>query len=162
MKMKLWFWGLVVATAAWAFDAPSPALPATDAEALGLVGSVSDNIIKGDFWPVLGPLVVLAVWLFKKFDQDIPKVGPAISKFMDQPVVSFSLPFVFSAAGGLGTAMAAGLPAKQTLAIVMKVAMEATVLYVGGKKAAEQKNAGQAEAATVTDKASAVEELKKP
>lgn len=145
MKMKVWFWTLVFATAAWAFDIPSPTLPTSDAEAVGLAGSISDNVFRGDFWPVLGPLVVLAVWLFKKFDQDIPKVGPAISKFMDQPVVSFSLPFVFSAAGGFGTAMAAGLPVKQALALVMKVAMEATVLYVGGKKAAEQKSAGKTE-----------------
>ncbi len=134
----------------------------TDQQAIGLIGKIWENVAKGQYWPLIGPIVVLLVWLVKKFDQDIPKIGPALSKFMDQPVVSFALPFVFAAAGGLGNAIAVGQSPKEAVGTIFKIAMEAIVIYVGGKKIAEQKEAaGAAEAAKVTDKASAIEELKK-
>lgn len=165
MKASVWlFFLLSVFSVAFAFSTGAGADGnVTDQQAIDVFGAMWDAIKNGQYWLLIGPVVVLLVWLVKKFDQDIPKVGPAVSKFMDQPVVSFALPFLFSAAGGLGNAIAVGQSPKEAVGTIFKIAMEATVIYVGGKKIAEQKRlAGETAAAAVTDKASAIEELKKP
>ncbi len=136
----------------------------SNAQAQNAFGQFAQNVIRGEWWPALGPALVCVVWAVKKWDQDIPKVGPAISKFMDNPVVSYLTPFVLSMGAGLGTSLGAGIPIKEALPAVFKIAMEAVVLYVGGKKLIEQKAAGAAAVAVVADggKAAAIEELKKP
>lgn len=155
---------LALAVAALAALAAPLVLPADDAAALDTARLVFEQVTKGQWWPALGPIVVLAVFALKKWDYLIPKVGPAIDKFMDQPVVSFLLPFGLSAVGGFGTAIAAGQRPVEAVGTMFKVAMEAIVLYVGAKKVQEQAAAGlmAANAVAAGGKPAAIEELKKP
>jgi hypothetical protein len=144
MKTEAWWKLLFVVTLvqilftvglAFGFDTPAGV---TDAQAQSALQLFVQNFVKGAWWPCLGPALVVAVWVFKKYDQNIPKYGAAISKFMDQPVVSFVLPFAFSAAAAFGTSMAAGMSFQEAAEPVAKIATEAITLFVGGKKVMEQ------------------------
>ena len=109
-------------------------------------------VVSGNWWLAMGPAVTALVFFLKKYDVKIPKVGPAIDSFLDKPVVSFALPFLVSAVGGFGTAMATGLPLVSALGAAGKVAMAAVVTYIGLKKAAESmKPAVDAGAAAAKD-----------
>lgn len=164
MKAK-WFWILLfVATAvqsffsfAFAFGTPIP----TDDQAGDAAQQVWNLIVTKQYALALGPAIALIVFGLRKYDKQIPKVGPQIDAFLNKPFVAFLLPTVVSAAGGAGTALAAGKPFVDVLAAIFQASMSAVFSYVGLKKLGEQKEAGAAEAAKVTDKASAIEELKK-
>lgn len=134
----------------------------TDDQAVGVAQQAWQLIVNKNYALALGPVVALLVFGLKKYDVKIPKYGPAIDKFLDQPFVSFLLPTVVAAAGGAGTALAAGKPMMDVLGAVFEASMSAVFTYVGLKKAGEQRAAGAAAAAEVTDKAAAIEELKKP
>lgn len=170
MKSQFW-WKLLFLTTlvqmlftlgiAFGFDVPADI---TNEHAQSGFEAFTRAIVTGDYWACVGPALLIVVWAVKKWDQDIPRIGPAVSKFMDNPLVSYATPFVLSMGAGLSTSLAAGIPFKEALPATFKIAMEAITLYVGGKKFAEQRAAGQAAAAAVVDggKAAAVEELKKP
>lgn len=172
MKLKIWaFWGLVAATlaatAAWAFDVPAT-LPTTDQQGLGALGTGWQFIVEKKYAAALGPILMGLTWALKKYDLvvfnalKLPKVATAIDTFLDKPFVSFLLPITISAIGGFVTALATGHSVTDALGAIWASSSTAISAYVGLKKIGEQLDAGKAEAATVTDKASAVEELKKP
>lgn len=136
---------------------------------------VYDSIVNGKGWAGAGTIVAAFVYFLKKYDVKIPKVGAAIDRFLDQPIVSFALPLVVALVGGFGTAIAAaqahGVPVKDALLPALfgalKVTGSAAFQFLLVKNAAEQKahaaEAGQAAAtAASASKASAIEELKKP
>lgn len=165
MKAK-WFWILLfVATAvqsffSLAFAFTAPGVPSDD-QAGEVAQQVWNLIVNKNYALAIGPGLALVVWALRKYDTKIPKVGPAIDKFLNQPFVAFLTPTVISAAAGAGTAIAAHKPYLDVLGAVFQASMSAVFAYVGLKKLGEQKDAGAAEAAKVTDKASAIEELKK-
>lgn len=153
-------------------DATGTGLPLTDEAAVDMA---YDSIVNGKGWAGAGTIVAALVFFLKKYDVRIPKIGPALDRFLDQPVVSFALPLVVSLVGAFGTAIAhsqstgtpfgdAALPA---LWGALKVTGAATFQFLLVKNAAEQKakahEAGVA-AATVASasKAAAIDELKKP
>lgn len=151
---------------------PAASLPLTDE---GAAEMAWDSIVNGKGWAGAGTLVAAFVYFLKKYDVKIPKIGAALDKFLDQPIVSFALPLVVSLVGGFGTAVAhaqttgtsfgdAALPA---LWGALKVTGAATFQFLLVKNAAEQKakaaDAGEAAAAAAgASKASAIDELKKP
>lgn len=145
-----------------AFAQEAAPAAASDVDVLGLLAKLLDAVENGNWWLAAGPALTLAVLGLKKFDQDIPRVGPAVSRFMDQPAVSFVLPTVLSGATGLFGSLATGLPIGPALLAALKVSMSAIFTYVGAKKVAEQaKAAGDAAAAKVETKASAVDVINK-
>lgn len=121
-----------------------------------------NGVETGNWWLAAGPLLTLAVMALRKFDQNIPKVGPAISAFMDQPIVSFLLPIVLSAITGLLSALGTGMPIGPALVTAIKVAGVSIMTFVGGKKFIEQVNgAGDKAAAAVTSGPAAVDVINK-
>lgn len=138
------------------------ALPATDSEAVDLAKGLWRFMVEKNYGAALGPLLTLMVWALRKWDLNIPKVGPAIDAFLNKPFVAFLTPVVLSALGGFGTALAAGKPASQALLAIVAAATSAITTYVGLQKATEAVQAGKVAAAAVSTKAQAVEELKKP
>lgn len=134
-----------------------------------------DSVVNGKGWAGAGTVVAVLVYFLKKYDVRIPKIGPAIDKFLDQPIVSFALPLVVAFTGAAGTAIAhststgtslkdAALPA---IWGALKVTGSATMQFLLAKNLVEQKEkaaeAGQAAAAAAgATKASAIDELKKP
>lgn len=145
---------------AWGFDAP--AVPADGPQAMGLAESLWKLIVDKNYALALGPGIALIVFALRKWDKNIPKVGPQIDAFLNQPFVAFLLPTLVSAAGGAGTAIAAHKPFVDVLGAVFEASMSAVFAYVGLKKAGEQRDAGVAAAAAVDTKTAAIEELKKP
>jgi hypothetical protein len=169
MKAKTFWCSLLFLTAlqavfsiAFAFTDPAAALPTDDGQAGELAKQIWNLFVTKQYALALGPVVALVVFGLKKYDVKIPKYGAAIDKFLDQPFVSFLLPTIVAAAGGAGTALAAHKPVVEVLAAVFQASMSAVFSYVGLKKLGEQREAGAAAAAEVTDKAKAIEELKKP
>lgn len=156
--LTLW---LVVLVGAFAW-AETPALPGSEAEALALFKSLWSFAVEKNWAAAFGPLITLLVWALRKWDEKIPKVGPAIDRFLNLPFVAFLLPTAVSAIGGFGTALLAGQPIQAALAAVWAAASSAIATYIGLKKIDESLKAGAAEAKKVETKADAISELKKP
>lgn len=148
------------------------AIPLTDETAMG---ALYDSIVNGRGWAGAGTAVAAFVFLLKKYDVRIPKVGAAIDRFLDQPMVSFALPLVVSLVGAFGTSIAhaqsTGMSLKDAvlpaLFGALKVTGAATFQFLLVKNAAEQKaqaaEAGASAAAAASEsKSAAIEELKKP
>ena len=91
-----------------------------------------------------GPAATLVVFLLRKYDTKIPKVGPAIDGFLNQPMVAFMLPAVLSAAMGLFGALAQHLPLGPALLTALKVAGTSVFTFMLAKNAAEQVKGAQA------------------
>lgn len=128
---------------AFAFDLPgAPAVPADSQGANDLAQQIWQLVVTKQYALALGPVVALIVFGLRKYDLQIPKYGPAIDKLLNQPLVAFLLPTVVSAAGGMGTALAAHKPVADVLAAVFQASMSAVFAYVGLKKIGEQKAAG--------------------
>lgn len=151
----------VVLVGAWAW-ASSPALPATDDEAVALFRSLWSFAVEKNWASAFGPLITLIVWALRKWDEKIPKVGPAIDQFLNRPFVAFLLPTVVSAIGGFGTALLAGQPIQAALVAVWSAASSAIATYIGLKKIDESLKAGAEAAKKVETKADAISKLKKP
>lgn len=149
---------LFVGLAAWA--QPS-GVPTTDDQALNVFGALWGFIVEKKYAAAIGPGLTLAVWALRKWDQDIPKIGPKISEFLDKPLVSFLLPTVLAAVGGFATSLATGHSFMDALGAVYAAASSAITTYIGIKKLGEQMNAGKAAADAVVTKADAIAELKK-
>lgn len=149
---------LFVALSAWAQPV---GLPTTDQQGLELAALAWQFIVDKKYAAAIGPGLTFIVWLFKKFDQNIPKWGPQISAFMDKPLVSFGLPFGVSAIGGFVTALSTGHSFVDALGAVYVAASSAITTYIGLKKIDEQFKAGDVAAAGVDSKGAAIDELKK-
>ena len=126
------FWPL----AAVAFTLPGDAAAAADPSAW--VSQWWQFISSGHYAAALGPGIMLAVWVLRKYDLKIPKVGPQIDAFFNQPLVAFALPTVLAAFGGFGTAVAAGQPLKAAIEPTIKAAMTAIVMFVMLKQGGQQ------------------------
>lgn len=133
----------------------------TDDQAGQSAQQVWNLLVNKNYALALGPGLALFIWALRKYDQNIPKVGAKIDAFLNQPFVAFLLPTIVSAAGGAGTALAAGKPFVEVLGAVFQASMSAVFAYVGLKKLGEQREAGQAAAAEVKTKQDAIDELKK-
>lgn len=127
-----------------------------------LAGALYEAIVKGNWWLAMGPAVTLLVFLLRRYDTKIPKVGPAIDAFLNQPMVAFSLPIVLSAIGGWGSAAASGQPVGLALLSALKVAGTSVITFLLAKNAAEQvKSAGDKAAAAVATPQAAVDAINK-
>ncbi len=141
------------------------ALLQADFDPMPLLKIALEGVEKGQWWIAVGPLLALAIFGMKKF---IAPRWPALSAFLEKPVVAFATPFVLSFLGGTANTLATvGIPGKEQLialfASALKVAVTAVATYVGAKKIVEQKEiATEKAAAAITDKQSAVDELNKP
>lgn len=154
--------GFCILFAAGIAFAQEPAPGSAEPDLVGLLAAVLKAVENGEWWLAAGPALTLAVMALRRWDQDIPRIGPSLSKFMDQPAVSFVLPSVLSGLTGLFGALATGTPIGAALLAALKVSMAAIVTYVGAKKVAEQaKGAGAAEAAKVDSGQAAVDVLNK-
>lgn len=149
-------------TVAFALDLPALTPPVDDQTAVGVAQQIWQLVVNKQYALALGPVVALIVFALRKWDKNIPKIGPQVDAFLNQPIVAFLLPTVVAAAGGLGTALAAGKPPIDAVGSVFEAAMGAVFTYVGIKKVAEQKAAGDDASAAITDKQKAVEEITKP
>jgi hypothetical protein len=171
MKAKT-FWTLLFVVSlpalfSLALDAP---LPATDAQAVDVFGTLWQYIVTKQYAAAVGPVLTLLVWGLKKYDLTIfnalklPKAGAAVDSFLDKPFVGFLLPTIVAAAGGFATALATGHSVADALGAVWAASTTAITTYVGLKKAGEQLQAGKDAAAAVAEggKAAAIEEFKKP
>lgn len=167
MKAK-WFWisllciTCVQAVFSLAFAFTTPGIPTSDEQAFGLVDSLWKVLVDKNWAMAAGPALALIVFALRKWDTKIPKYGAQIDAFLNKPFVAFLLPTIVSAAGGLGTALAAGKPPLDALKAVFEASMSAVFSYVGLKKLAEQQTVGKEAAAAVDSKAAAIDELKKP
>lgn len=156
-------------------DAPAAAaalFPGSDQDAASWIW---DSIVNGKGWAAAGTVVAALVYFLRKYDTKIPKVGPQIDAFLNQPLVAFALPLVVSFFGAAGTGLAAsektGLSLKASLLPALfgalKVTGSAAFQFLLAKNASEQLAGAQAsgDAAAVVagaTKAAAIEELKKP
>lgn len=144
------------------------ALPTTDAQALDLSQTIWNFLVTKNYAAAVGPGLTLFVWALKKYDLTIfnavklPRVATAVDTFLDKPFVSFLLPTVASALGGAVVSLVSGHSFVEALGAVWAASTTAITTYVGLRKLGEQREAGAAAAAEVTDKATAIEELKKP
>jgi hypothetical protein len=120
---------------------------APDVDVLALVKLIVDAVQNGNGWLAAGPALTLAVFLLRKYDTKIPKVGPAIDKFLNQPLVAFALPVVLSALTGLFGALATGQPIAPALLAAVKVAGTAVMTFLLAKNTAEQVKGAKAEGA---------------
>lgn len=135
MKARLWFLcAVAIPSVALALQA---VLPTTDADASSLALQVWDLVVNKHYALVLGPAVSLIVYALRRFDILIPKYGPQVDAFLNQPIVAFLLPTAVSAAGGIGTALAAHQPVSAALRPVLEAATSAVFLFVGVKKSVE-------------------------
>jgi peptidoglycan/LPS O-acetylase OafA/YrhL len=133
----------------------------TDEQAVGLAQQLWNLFVTKQYALALGPVVALVVWGLRKYDTKIPKVGPQVDAFLNKPFVAFLLPTVVAAAGGAGTALAAGKPVVDVLGAIFQASMSAVFSYVGLKKLGEQRAAGATAAAEIQTKTDAIDELKK-
>lgn len=95
-------------------------------------------ISKGEYAAALGPGIMVAVWVLRKYDLKIPKYGAAIDAFLNQPLIAFAAPTVLAAFGGFGTAVAAGQPLSAAIAPTLKAAGTAVFTFVMLKQGGEQ------------------------
>lgn len=122
-----------------------PAVP--DVDVLALLKAMLSGVQNGNGWLVAGPALTLVVFMVRKYDLMIPKVGPAIDAFLNRPFVAFLLPIAVSSLMGLFSALATGSPIGPALLAALKVAAAAIATYVGAKKAGEQVPVAPAQAA---------------
>jgi hypothetical protein len=103
-----------------------------------LLAQVLDNVQNGNGWLAAGPALSLVVLLLRKYDREIPTVGPAIDRFLNQPLVAFLLPTVLSAATGLFSALAVHAPVGPAIFAALKVAGAAAFTFLLAKNGVEQ------------------------
>lgn len=152
----------VMLLAASAF-AQAPGAPAADGDWSGLLKAMLDGVQSGNWWLAAGPALTLVVWVLRKYDLLIPKVGPAIDGFLNQPLVAFALPVVLSALTGLFSALGTGQPIGPALLAAVKVAGAAMMTFLLAKNVSEQADrAGAKAAAAVTSGPAAVDVINKP
>jgi hypothetical protein len=109
-----------------------------------LLQQIFDAVHNGNGWLAAGPTLTLVVFLIRKYDTKIPKVGPALDAFLNEPLVAFMLPAVLSAAVGLFGALGQHLPVGPALLTALKVAGTAAFTFLLAKNTAEQINGAQA------------------
>lgn len=126
-----------------------------------LVQQIWGFFVTKNYAAAFGPVLTLLVWALRKYDLKIPKYGPQIDAFLNQPLVAFLLPTLISALGGFVTALAAHQPLSAALSAVFQASGSAIVTYIGLKKVGEQIDAGKAAADAVVTKQQAIAELKK-
>jgi hypothetical protein len=138
----------VIALAAGAAFAQAPGSPgAADVDWVGLLKVILNGVQNGNWWLAAGPALTMTVWGLRKWDLLIPKAGPVIDRFLNQPFVAFLLPIALSGLTGLFSALATGMPIGPALLAALKVAGTAITAYVGLKKAGEQLSPAPAQAA---------------
>jgi len=118
--------------------AQSPGVPPAAVDPTQLLAQIFDAVHNGNGWLAAGPALSLVVWALMKYDKSIPKVGPAIDGFLNQPLVAFMLPAVLSAATGLFGALAQHQAIGPAMLTSLKVAALAAFTFLGLKNAAEQ------------------------
>lgn len=138
------FFAAGLAFAQEAAAAPDPAA----VDPMLLVKGIVDAVQNGNGWLAAGPALTLVVFLLRKYDTKIPKIGPAIDKFLNQPLVAFLLPVGLSAITGLFSALATGSPIVPALLTALKVAGAAVLTFLMAKNAAEQVKGAKAEGVT--------------
>jgi uncharacterized membrane protein len=137
-----------------------------DVDVEALLKVILEGVEKGNWWIVAGPVLALAIHFTKKL---IAPKSPALSEFLNKPLVAFATPFVIAfLVGTVQTFIAVkGVPTSADFlalaASALKVGVTAVATYVGIKKGVEQKElAAEKAAAAVPDKQAAVDELNKP
>lgn len=93
-------------------------------------------IVTKDYAAAMGPGVALAVWALRKYDLKIPKIGPAIDKFLNIPFVMYLLPSVVSGLAAVLTAAVGHEPLKAAVLPALQAAMSAVFTYTGLKNLA--------------------------
>lgn len=102
---------------------------------------------------ILVASLVLAVWAFRKYGKSLsakflPKLAPKIAAVLDNPIVAYCLPVVFSICAAMITAMKAGHPFwPDAVREGFKVGVTAVWAFVGAKKVQEVRAAAQVKAA---------------
>lgn len=119
-----------------------------------------ESITAGNWGLVAAAAVVLVIYLVRRFGK---AVWPASSKVLDQPVVAWALPSVAAVLAAIISAMVGGVPI--SVGLVLKATLEglaANGLFVGAKKVAEAKAAGQVAADAVDSPKAAIDAFNKP
>lgn len=147
---------------AFAQVTPSAAIPQTDSGAMDIVATLWNFIVAKNYAALFGPGLTLLVWALRKWDLKIPKIGPAIDAFLNQPFVAFLVPTVISAVAGFASALYLHQPLSAALGSIWAMSSSAIATYIGLKKLTEANTAGGVAAEKVTDLKSAITELKKP
>lgn len=132
---------------AFAFTVPDGGAPPGDIDVFAMLKLILDAVENGNWWLAAGPALTLAVFFLRKYDTKIPKIGPAIDRFLNQPLVAFALPVVLSALTGLFSALATGTPVVPALLAALKVAGTAVMTFLLAKNAAEQVKGAKADGA---------------
>ncbi len=162
--------GLFLALGAFASDggvdlsvAAAPVAPALDAvvgpDGAATIGAAKDLLTliqtrkgtQGFWWLVVAVALRIVVGLVRWLGRKIPgKVGAAVAKVVDHPVVAYVLPFVLSIVGGMATAAAGGQPvfSLDLVNTAITVGTGAIGIYVGEKKIKEAMGKGVAAAAS--------------
>lgn len=118
-----------------------------------------DGVQRGQWGLVVSGVLVLVVFVLRRFGKGIPKVGP----LLEHPVVAWTLPTIAAVLGAVMTSLVAGTPVSVGLVLsAIITGLTANGLYNGAKQAREAKEAGAAKAAAVATKADAVNVLKGP
>lgn len=126
-------------------QAAGAAVPgSTEVDPMQLMAQIFDAVHNGNGWLAAGPALTLVVFLIRKYDTKIPKVGTAIDGFLNQPLVAFLLPAVLSALTGLFGSLAAHTPLGPALLTALKVAGTAAFTFLLAKNASEQVKGAQA------------------
>ena len=107
---KLW-WCLAVCTVlaipVVAFAQPGAAmgLPTTDQDAFDLGKKLWELFVTKQYGAAFGPGLTILIWLLRKYDLKIPKIGPSIDRFFNKPFIAFLTPIALSSAAGLANAL---------------------------------------------------------
>ena len=77
-----------------------PALPTSSQEAVGVAETLWELIAQKQYGMAVGPGLALGLFLLRRYDVLIPKVGASIDKFLNLPLVAYLLPTVVAVGGG--------------------------------------------------------------
>ncbi len=163
-SVKAW-WAVIAATlfcavTVMAQPGMSGVLPTTDQQALDLGAWLWNAFVTKQYAAAFGPALTLIVWMLRKWDLKIPKIGPAIDKFLNIPFVAFLLPTVIASAAGFATALSQHQPWTAAIGAIFATASSAIVTYVGLNKAAESIVQGVDAAKAVQTKTQAISAIK--
>lgn len=133
--------------------------PSEDVDPMALARAVYEAVVSGQWWMAASIAVVLLVWAIRTWGARLfPKLAGALAN----PIVSFALPVLVSAAGAVTTSLIAGMPIQVALLAALKVAAGAVFAYVFARKLSEAKAAGEAASAEIKTSSDAAALLRGP
>lgn len=131
---------------------------ADDPHRLAMV--VLDGVQRGQWGLVVSAVLVGLIFVLRRFGKQLV---PALSGFLDHPIVAWALPSAASVLGAVLTALVAGTPVSVGLVLsAIITGLTANGLFSGLKQVQAAKEAGAEKAAEVDTKAEALNVLKGP